>query len=865
MKLLAIDSNSLLNRAFYGIRILSTEDGVFTNGIYGFMNIFLKLQADLKPDGVAFAFDLPAPTFRHQVFEEYKGHRKAMPEELRGQFPLLKELLRDLGYTIVECEGYEADDILGTLAAACAGRGDDCIVATGDRDSLQLVTDQVQVLLATTKMGKADYTLYTPETVQEKYGVTPAQLIDVKALMGDSSDNIPGVAGVGEKTALSLIGQFGSLEKVYAAIDDPAIKKGVREKLVKDREMAFISQNLATIETNAPVPLEGSAYLPGEGDLPAALRLLQRLELNSLIPRLIPEEVRNAPAETGEEGETPLAFVREAEHFDALELSAVIRSGERLGLLCDWEEGQLARFTVITPELYYPLEAGAEGFEQALELLCENAGKVMTYQAKPIYHWALEKGIRPGVFGFSLDLAAYVLDASAKDYALGLLCEEYKIPYDREKAGKSTDFALAFWRLATAMEEAVKGHGLSKLLTEIEDPLCLVLASMEKLGFLLDSQGLASFGEGIREDLGKIEEKIYEQAGEKFNINSPKQLGEILFEKLGLPCKKKTKTGYSTNVDVLQGLRNMHPIIDLILEYRKLSKLSSTYVEGLRKEVGEDGRIHSTFNQTETRTGRISSLEPNLQNIPVRTELGRELRKFFVAPPGRVLVDADYSQIELRVLAHIAEDETMIKAFLEHEDIHRNTAAQVFHMPPEMVTSRMRSQAKAVNFGIVYGISAYSLSEDIGVTVKEADQYIKSYLDTFGGVKQYMDETVKQGTELGYVKTLFNRIRYVPELAAKNRILQGFGKRVAMNTPIQGTAADIIKIAMVRVYRRLRDDGLDAKLILQVHDELIVEADAALEDRVKDLLREEMEQAASLRVPLEVDVHTGDTWYAAKG
>ena len=864
MKLLAVDSNSLLNRAFYGIRILSTKEGIFTNGIYGFMNIFLKLQGDLKPDAVAFAFDLPAPTFRHQVFEEYKGHRKAMPEELRGQFPLLKQLLRDLGYRIVECEGYEADDILGTLAANC-GPDWECVVATGDRDSLQLVSPEVGVLLASTKMGKADYTLYTPETVMEKYGVSPKQLIDVKALMGDSSDNIPGVAGIGEKTALSLIAQFGSLDQVYAQIDDPSIKKGVREKLQRDREMAYISQNLATIETKAPVELAPQAYIPQEGDLRGALSLLQKLELQSLIPRLIPEEVRLAPAQAQDQDEqAPEEDIpREVSGCGLRELKAVIRSADRLGLLYDRQEGKVCRLTVVTPQLIYPVEG--ELLEPVFAALCKEAEKVITYQAKPLYRWALELGLEPGIFGFSLDLAAYVLDASAKEYTLPLLCEEYHIPFDREKGEKATDFAPVFWKLSLAMEEAVKAHELGSLLTDIENPLCLVLASMERDGFLLDREGLIQFGEKIRADLGEIEKEIYRQAGEEFNINSPKQLGEILFDKLGLPCKKKTKTGYSTNVDVLMSLRPLHPIADLILEYRKLAKLSSTYVEGLLKEVGQDGRIHTTFNQTETRTGRISSLEPNLQNIPVRTELGRQLRKFFVAPQGRILVDADYSQIELRVLADIAGDENMIQAFLNREDIHLNTASQVFGMPKELVTPLMRSRAKAVNFGIVYGISAFSLSEDIGVSVKEADQYIKNYLDTYSGVRRYMEEIVEQGKNQGYVTTLFHRIRYIPELSAKNKILQGFGKRVAMNTPIQGTAADIIKIAMVRVYRRLQREQLDARLILQVHDELIVEAQEGLEEKVREILKEEMEQAVTLRVPMEVDVHAGETWYAAKG
>ena len=835
MKLLVLDGNSIVNRAFYGIKLLTTKDGRYTNAIYGFMNILLNLLKEVQPDEVAIAFDLKAPTFRHKMYDGYKATRKGMPEELAQQMPVLKELLADLGFVMVSKEGYEADDILGTLSAAAAARGDECYLATGDRDSLQLVNEHVTVLLAATRMGRSETVVMDKAAVEEKYGVTPKQLIEVKSLMGDTSDNIPGVAGVGEKTALALIQKFGSLAGVYENIDDSAIKPGVRTKLTTHKEEAELSRKLAEIDCAIPVETAPGTYKRGEGDAAAAAGLLAELEIHSLAPRL------------GLDGVTPKAAA------PAPELAVV--EPDVLPMLPEGRY-ELAQengsWYAVQENAVYPLD------EAALARLLDSDATLRVFDAKPLYHLALANGGEGKSIVFDAKLAAYLLNPAASSYTVENLTAGYGIqPAFR---CESAPLAGVLAGLYDTLSAKVTEEGMDRLLAEVELPLALVLADMERTGMLVDKEGLVAFGEKMKQELEGCLARIYEQVGYEFNVNSPKQLGKALFEDLKLPPRKKTKSGYSTNAETLESLRSEHPVIDDILQYRSYQKLNSTYVEGLLKVIGPDGRMHSTFNQTEARTGRLSSSEPNMQNIPIRTPLGSQLRQFFVAKPGCTLVDADYSQIELRLLAHISGDESMRQAFLTGQDIHRSTAAKIYNLPPEMITPALRSSAKAVNFGIVYGIGAFSLSRDINVSVKEADQFIKNYLATFPGVKNYMDETIAHGTEKGYVTTLFGRRRALPELASKNHNLRALGERMAMNTPIQGTAADVIKLAMVKVWRRLRTEGLTAKLILQVHDELIVEAPEAEAETVARILKEEMEGAVSYSVPLTADVGQGKTW-----
>ncbi len=853
-----------MNRAFYGIKVLTTKDGTYTNAIYGFLNILLKMKEEVAPDAVAIAFDLHAPTFRHKADDTYKATRKGMPEELRQQVPILKEILRDLGYRLVECEGFEADDILGTLSAACEQVGSECVIATGDRDSLQLVREHVHVRYATTRFGKSESILYDEDKVWEVYGVKPKQLIDVKALMGDTSDNIPGVAGIGEKTALALIQRFGSLDEVYDHLDDPFIKKGVRAKLEAGKDSAYHSRYLATIILDAPIDTDLVGYVVGEPHVQKVRDTLSRLEIFKLTEKLLPAGIPNEPTaqEQPAEQEEPGFPVVKNPSLDKLE--EFLGAGE-YGVFYYGSNTQCDHLILCSDCELLVLEQPEDLVIQ--RIVGQRGKKSYAFDAKPIYRYCMEKNIAFAPFSFIANLAAYILNPSNTQYEVERLCAQYQIhlpSFEGSDYAQELSAAAGFLRLCRLMEEEISRNGQQALLTEIEQPLCEVLASMEYDGFLVDVEGVRAFGESLDGDIERLQGEIYEDAGYAFNINSPKQLAEVLFGKLQLPAQKKTKSGYSTNAEVLEYLRPMHPIIDRILEYRKLVKLKSTYVEGLIKVAGSDGRIHTSFNQTETRTGRISSTEPNLQNIPVRTELGRELRRFFMAAPGKRLADADYSQIELRVLAHIAQDKNMIHAFETGEDIHTRTACQVFGYTKETLPPMMRSRAKAVNFGIVYGIGAFSLSKDIGVTVAEADRYIKDYLNVFSGVKQYMDDTIAYGKEHGYVQTMYARRRYLPELASKNKVTQAFGKRVAMNTPIQGSAADIIKVAMVRVYQRLKEEKLKARLILQVHDELIVEADEEDLERAQQVLSQEMEHAAALLVPLVVDIHCGKTWYDAK-
>ena len=862
MRLMVIDGNSILNRAFYGIKLLTTKDGKFTNGIYGFMTILLRLTEEVKPDAVAIAFDVKAPTFRHKMYDGYKAQRKGMPPELAEQMPTLKVLLKALGYKLLECEGWEADDILGTLASSCKDE-DECFIATGDRDSLQLVDKKVTVLLTATKMGRPQTIHYDEAAVFEKYGVTPPQLIDIKALMGDSSDNIPGVAGIGEKTAGDLIARFESIDNIYNELDTIDIKESVRKKLADGKDMAYLSRTLGTISKEAPVDTDYASYIKGEPDAFESVKTLTELEMFSMIDRLHLDPKVAPVTETAKPQEKFCCV--ECDNINAFTQS--IKSVGKAYFTLDGTADEVSDIYVRVGNEVVHLNALNFCFMSFIEELFEDESiEKITNDCKGAYSFAIANGIELKNVCFDTQLAGYILNPSSNSYSADRLALEYGVALPADEDESSA--AVAAWllpELTEKLNEKLKENGQTQLLTETEIPLAQVLADMELTGFEVDRNGIAEFGKALEEDINKITQEIYDEAGYQFNLNSPKQLGEALFEKLCLPKGKKTKSGWSTNADILEKLAPDFPIVEKILQYRTWAKLKSTYCEGLIKSIGADGRIHSTLNQTETRTGRISSTEPNLQNIPVRSELGREMRKFFKAKAGYVLVDADYSQIELRVLAHIADDSKMIAGFNSGDDIHAITASQVFNMPLQMVTPLMRSRAKAVNFGIVYGIGAFSLAQNIGVTRAEADAYIKGYLRHYAGVNSYMEKIVEQAKETGYVKTLFNRRRYLPELTSGNGMLRAFGERVARNMPIQGTAADIIKIAMVRVYSRLKAENLKAKLIMQVHDELIIEAPEAEKDRVSILLKEEMEKAVDMKVSMLADVNSGKTWYDAKG
>lgn len=826
MGFLVIDGNSILNRAFYGIRVLTNSRGVATNAVTGFMNTLLMLEKDVQPDMIAVAFDLKAPTFRHKMYDGYKANRKGMPEDLAQQLPYMKKIIKAMGIAIIEQEGYEADDIIGTISAACADKKIPCTVSTGDRDSFQLVNDYVTVRLAKTKGD----IYYTPGVIEDEYGVTPKQMIEVKALMGDTSDNIPGVRGIGEKTALSLIKEFASVDGLYENIDSTLITDGLRNKLINGKESCYMSRKLAEICLTAPIDTELSHYIPGERDDERLAKLLSELEMYKMLQKL---QLQPTSAPAG---------------------SKAAGTGNRENQASAMPKGDI----IITDSS--KIYAGGIGIMNELsgdELRAyANSGSTKyTFDIKETLSVSGLEKLENNKFDTTL--AAYLADPDSNDYSMSRLCTQYGVPEGNSIQEKSITVAA----LNDILYDNIHQTGSATVLTDIEIPLATVLVAMEREGVKLDIDGIKAFGEKISEKAEKISREIYEYAGYEFNIGSPKQLGSVLFEKLKLSSAKKTKTGYSTNAEVLESLMDKHPIIPLITEYRALTKLLNTYVTGLLKVVGEDGRVHSTFKQTETRTGRISSAEPNIQNIPVRTPLGREMRRFFTAKDGYLLVDADYSQIELRVLAHISGDEIMKKAFLDGVDIHTVTASQVFNQPIEWVTPYLRSKAKAVNFGIVYGIGAFSLSKDIGVSMTKASEYIRAYLSKYSGIAHYMDKTVAKARHDGYVETMFGRRRYIKELAAKNKNLQSFGERVAKNTPIQGTAADIIKIAMIRVYNRLRESKLDAKLILQVHDELIVEAKEDCADKAAALLKEEMENAVKLTVPMTVDVNIGKTWY----
>lgn len=848
MKLMIVDGNSILNRAYYGVKPLSNHKGVYTNAIYGFFNILLKAIDDTGAESVAIAFDRREKTFRHKAVASYKANRKGMPEELAMQLPLTQQILEAMGYPVVTCAGWEADDILGTVSAALSAAGEDCILLTGDRDNLQLINEHVSVRLATNK----EPILYDTARFEADYGFPPKGLIDLKALMGDTSDNIKGVAGIGEKTAMALIQEYGTIEALYEALPDAAgIKPAAKKKLEEGIEDAKQSKWLATIVTDAPVPTDSAAYARKPQDTAALSALLTELELYKLMERLHIQPSAAAEAKP----DTTQAEVIPAEK--------VTMTPELLDTLCSRTEP--VDFLYRDQILYLAWEhcvSCVTDPKQIFRFLTSDCPK-RTFDAKPVYRMLMEQ--HETIQNLVLDdvICAYLLNPSTSEYLIERLCAENALPYQTGLEAFADIAALP--ALSQYLEQQVTQQGMEQLLREIELPLVEVLADMEHTGVRVDADGVRQFGDRLAEDIRELEQRIYEQAGREFNILSPKQLGVILFEELGLPSGKKTKTGWSTNAEVLEGLREKHAIVDLVLQYRQLTKLNSTYVEGLLKTVAPDGRIHTCYRQTETRTGRISSTEPNLQNIPVRTPLGREMRKFFIAAEGCTLLDADYSQIELRLVAHLCGDENMRRTFEENRDIHLTTAAQVFNMPEDMVTKEMRSAAKAVNFGILYGIGAFSLSKDIGVSVAKADRYIKDYLHSFPRVEQFMNDTVEHAKESGYVTTLFGRKRYVPELRASNKMVQAAGRRIAMNTPVQGTAADIIKAAMVRVWQRLKTEIPEAKLILQIHDELIVEAPHHLAEKASEILHTEMVQACQLSVPLTADVQEGQSWYDAKG
>lgn len=846
MKLLVVDGNSILNRAFYGIRLLTTKDGQFTNAIYGFLTMLLKIQEDVTPDAVAIAFDLKAPTFRHKAYDGYKSNRKGMPEELHQQLQPLKDLLTLLGYTIITKEGYEADDILGTLSHTCKVNGDECVLATGDRDSLQLINDKVTVRLASTKGGKANAILYDEKKIMDDYGVTPRQLIEIKAIQGDSSDCIPGVPGIGPKGAGDLIQRFNNLDYIYENLDTIDIKDGMRKKLRENKDSAYMSRMLGEIKLDIPIDTDINHYLVNCTQPDEAARMMAKLELFSLIDKFKLKEVESAE-------ETP----KEKKKYSLNEKNTIDLLGKELYIYSNSKsKGDI--------DYLYIIEENEIIKTADVDTVLKSENKKYVYSSKELFAYADKTGFEIKNLVFDVTLASYLLNPNSSSYDIDKLNGEYEVEtYDGEDEFLCNIAPMI--DLCNILEKKIEQCNQKKLLNEIEIPLSNVLARMENLGFAVDKQGIEDFGKMLKENIENLKSEIYNSVGREFNINSPKQLGVALFEDLALPCKKKTKSGYSTSADVLESLKNQHPVVSMVLQYRTLSKLNSTYCEGLLKVIGDDGRIHSSFNQTETRTGRISSTEPNLQNIPVRTELGREMRKFFTAREGWVLVDADYSQIELRVLADISGDKNMIDAFKNNQDIHAITASQVFNMPLDFVTGEMRSRAKAVNFGIVYGIGAYSLAKDIGVTNKEAKNYIESYLKHYSGIDKYMHDVVEKAKDTGYVETVFGRRRYLPELSASNGMTRAFGERVARNAPIQGTAADIIKIAMIKVDKRLTEENLEARLVLQVHDELIVECPSHESMRVAMILQEEMEKAVSLSVPLVADSAVGKTWYDAKG
>lgn len=874
-KILLIDGHSILNRAFYGLPDLTNAEGRHTGAVYGFLNILFRILEEEKPQYLTVAFDLHAPTFRHKIFEAYKGTRKGMPEELREQVPLMKEMLTAMGVTIMSKEGYEADDILGTLAKRSEAEGMDVTILSGDRDLLQLATEKIMIRLPKTSRGKTTIEDYHFNEVVEKYQVTPPQIIELKALMGDTSDNIPGIPGVGEKTATKMIVQFGSVENAYAHLEEVKPNKA-KESLREHYETALLCKTLATIKTDSPVDFSYEQAKLGNLYTKEAYEMCKRLEFKNLLSRF------DSTAVVESNMEQEFFTCSDLTGCEALFGKASEKEYVGIALMAEKEQVFGAGLALDNEEIYYiPVEgliteAYLCGKIQALKCgICALDVKTLLKQVEIENQ---EKVFDAGVAAYLLNplKSSYTFDDMAKEYLNGML-----LPTREDLLGKAsyrkaweegTDglgncacyMAYTAFACKKPMSEALEAAGMDKVYREIELPLIFTLDSMEKWGIAIKGEELKAYGDRLNVRIGELEKLIWQQAGEEFNINSPKQLGVILFEKMGIPGGKKTKTGYSTAADILDKLAPENPIVKDILEYRQLTKLKSTYADGLGSVIEKDGRIHSTFNQTITATGRISSTEPNLQNIPVRMELGRLIRKVFVPEDGFVFLDADYSQIELRVLAHMSGDEMLIQAYKEAQDIHRLTASQVFHVPFDEVTSLQRRNAKAVNFGIVYGISSFGLSQDLSITRKEAAQYIEKYFETYPKIKGFLDSMVNEGKENGYVTTMFGRRRPVPELKSSNFMQRSFGERVAMNSPIQGTAADIIKIAMNRVYKRLKEEGLKSRLVLQVHDELLIETHKDEIPEVSRILEEEMKGAAQLSVELEVDMHQGDNWYEAK-
>ena len=842
MKLLILDGNSVINRAYFGVKPLTTREGLYTHAIYGFLNILERMEKEEQPEAVCVAFDLHGPTFRHLKYDGYKANRHGMPEELAMQMPLMKDVLHAMNIPIYECQGWEADDVIGTVGKICSNNEWECVIVTGDRDSLQLIDENVHVKLVISKPGQTTATLYTEDVFQAEYGFAPKKLIDLKALMGDSSDNIPGVAGVGPKTAKELLAKFGSLDGVYSNLDDASIRPKLREKLEAGKENAYLSYDLATIRPEAPIDFEPKDAIVQPYNRPELYQLFQKLEFVRLIDKY---GLRGAELEVPKR-ETKLKSLPRLDAMpENLTCCAVYLAGDgSLGVAS--EKG----VCVLTP-----MEAQMGGVSFANQ-------ELILHDSKTAAHLLEEMGISCGGCVFDTALAAYDLNPSQSEYPVSKLATNFlSVTVDD---GDAAACAEAVWNLRPVLEAELKQNGMESLYRQIELPLCQVLYRMEKRGIAIDRSQLEQFGEMLSQRIAACEELIFSYSDGTFNINSTKQLGELLFEKLGLPPVKKTKTGYSTNADVLEKLKNKHPIIPAIMDYRMLTKLKSTYADGLIKEIREDGRIHTTFQNLVTATGRLSSTEPNLQNIPVRTDLGAEIRKMFVPKAGCVLVDADYSQIELRVLAHIAEDKTMQEAFISGKDIHTATAAQVFGVEMDSVTPLQRRHAKAVNFGIVYGISEFSLAEDIGVSRYEAKEYIENYLANYRGVRDYMKKVVADARQIGYTETMFGRKRYIPELKSSNFNVRSGAERIALNTPIQGTAADLIKLAMIRVEDALNREFPEAELLLQVHDELIVECPEAIAPQVAELISREMQNVAQLKVPLTAEAKFGKSWYDAK-
>lgn len=879
-KLLLIDGNSIINRAFYGImgsKMLMTEDGTYTNAVYGFLSILFKELDDIKPEYLVVAFDLKAPTHRHKMYDKYKANRHGMPEELAMQMPILKETLKAMNVCIIEKEGYEADDILGTLAKWGQKEELEVTVLTGDRDSFQLIDKNIKVRIPRTKMGKTETEDYTVEKIEEEYGLEPLDLIEVKGLMGDTSDNIPGVPGVGEKTALNLIKQYKSIDEVYNHIDEQ--KGKLKEKLSENKDLAYLSRTLGTIDINAPIEKDLGAFQVEEWNKPEVLEIFKKLKFNRFIDRFALQENIGATSFSDSQINTEIEHEKIVDKTKLAELKQEIQENKVIYYYLTEE-----KFIIYSPKTNKCFSI--ENIQDFKDIFEDKNILKCSYKQKEEFIILWNKGIEAKNLMFDIAIAGYILNSNINKYTIEYLANEY-INFDiveylsnteetgveqitlfdnaeEPKEDKTYIYAYAIYKLYNVLTQKMEEAGSIDLFNKIEMPLTEVLASMQYEGIYIDKQELLDFGKELQEKIDILTQEIYELTGEEFNINSTKQLGEILFEKLKLTVKKKTKTGYSTDVDVLEKIKYEHPVIEKILEYRQLQKLNSTYVEGLIPYIDETGRIHSKFHQTVTTTGRISSTDPNLQNIPTRMELGRKLRKVFKPEQGYIFVDADYSQIELRVLAHISEDKNMIEAFCNNEDIHAQAASKVFNIPLEEVTKEERTKAKAVNFGIVYGISEFGLGEQLGVSRKKAKEYIEQYLDKYSGIKEFMINIVEETKEKGYVETLYHRRRYVPELKSNNYMVRQFGGRVAMNTPIQGTAADIMKIAMINVYNKLKENNLKSKLIVQVHDEILVETLESEKEQVKQIVKEEMENVIKLKVPLLAEVEEGYNWYEAK-